>query len=176
VNSLFFSLLVILIFIDLDERILPDIFTLGGIGAGLILSPLQDPGFLAMKIPFLPVSEFLQSVGNPLFSSVLGILFGAGFLWGVAWLYQKLRKVQGMGFGDVKMIAMIGAFTGWQLTWLTIFGGSLVGALAGGFYMFLKGRGRKYELPFGTFLGFVALLAVLFGKDILRWYFDIPLH
>ena len=174
VNSVFFGLLVILIFIDLDERILPDIFTLGGIGAGLILAPLQDPGFFSTGNIFLLEIPILQTMANSLFGSLLGILFGAGFLWGVAWLYQKFRKIQGMGFGDVKMIAMIGAFTGWQLTWLTILIGSLVGALAGGIYMFLKGRDRKYELPFGTFLGFAAILAVLIGTDIIDWYFNLP--
>ena len=174
VNSVFFGLLVILIFIDLDERILPDIFTLGGIGAGLILAPLQDPGFFPTGNIFLLEIPILQTMANSLFGSLLGILFGAGFLWGVAWLYQKFRKIQGMGFGDVKMIAMIGAFTGWQLTWLTILIGSLVGALAGGIYMFLKGRDRKYELPFGTFLGFAAILAVLIGTDIIDWYFNLP--
>lgn len=173
VNSVFFSLLVILIFIDLDERILPDILTLGGIGAGLILATLQDPGFFPMKNIFLLEIPVLQTIANSLLGSFLGILFGAGFLWGVAWLYQKLRKIQGMGFGDVKMIAMIGAFTGWQLTWLTILVGSLVGALAGGIYMLLKGRDGKYELPFGTFLGFAAILAVLFGTDIINWYFNL---
>ena len=171
VNSIFFSLLLILIFIDLDERILPDIFTLGGIAAGLLLAPLQDPGFFSMKIPYLPDSFIFQAVLNPMFNSLLGILFGAGFLWGVAWLYQKLRKVEGMGFGDVKMIAMIGAFTGWQLTWLTILMGSLLGALVGGGYIFLKGRGSKYELPFGTFLGIAAILAVYAGTHIINWYF-----
>lgn len=174
VNSVFFGLLVILIFIDLDERILPDIFTLGGIGAGLILAPLQDPDFFPTGNIFLLEIPILQTMANSLFGSLLGILFGAGFLWGVAWLYQKFRKIQGMGFGDVKMIAMIGAFTGWQLTWLTILIGSLVGALAGGIYMFLKGRDRKYELPFGTFLGFAAILAVLIGTDIIDWYFNLP--
>lgn len=171
VNSVFFCLLIILIFIDLDERILPDIFTLGGIGAGLLLSPLQDPGFFSMNIPYLPDSFIFQAIVSPLFNSLLGILFGAGFLWGVAWLYQKLRKVEGMGFGDVKMIAMIGAFTGWQLTWLTILMGSLLGALIGGGYIFCKGRGSKYELPFGTFLGIAAILAVFAGTLIIDWYF-----
>jgi prepilin signal peptidase PulO-like enzyme (type II secretory pathway) len=76
-----------------------------------------------------------------------------------------------MGFGDVKMIAMIGAFTGWQLTWLTILIGSLVGALVGGGYIFVKGRGSRYELPFGTFLGIAAILVVFAGTNIIDWYF-----
>ncbi len=171
VNSVFCFLLVALIFIDLDERILPDVFTKGGIVAGLLLAPLQDSRFLAMKIPLLPESTFLQNVGNPLFSSVIGILFGAGFLWGVSRLYLKFRKVEGMGFGDVKMIAMIGAFTGWQLTWFSILFGSLIGSLLGGAYMLLKKKGSKFELPFGTFLGIAAILSILFGIDIINWYF-----
>ena len=171
VNSVFCCLLVVLIFIDLDERILPDIFTKGGIVAGLLLAPLQDSSFFTMKIPFLPDSTFLQNVADPLYSSVIGILFGAGFLWGVSWLYLKIRKVEGMGFGDVKMIAMIGAFTGWQLTWFSILFGSLIGSLLGGTYMLLKKKGSRFELPFGTFLGMAGILAVLFGMDIINWYF-----
>jgi len=172
INSFFCCLLTALIFIDLDARILPDVITLGGIGAGLLCSPWQDPAFLDLKLGFLPPGGVLQSWVNPLAGSLAGILFGAGFLWSVAWIYLKLRKIEGMGFGDIKMIAMIGAFIGWKLTWFTILGGSLIGALGGGAFILLKGRDGRYELPFGTFLGIAAILAVFCGADIISWYFD----
>ncbi len=172
VNSLFICLLIILIFIDLDLRILPDVFTKGGIIAGLLLSPLQDLAFMDMGLIPRTVNSLARGIGNPIISSLAGIIFGAGFLWGVAWLYLKLRKIDGMGFGDVKLIAMIGAFIGWKLTWLTILGGSLLGALLGGGYMLLKGKGQRYELPFGTFLGMAAILAVFFGPELIDWYFS----
>lgn len=173
VNGIFLALLLVLIFIDLDQRILPDIFTKGGIVAGLLLSPWQKREFL--NLPFLDLfgNHFLDRFLYPLLGSGAGILFGAGFLWGVAWLYLKIRKIEGMGFGDVKMIAMIGAFIGWELTWLTILLGSLLGALVGGGYIFLKKKDSKYELPFGTFLGLAAGGAVFFGMEIIDWYFDL---
>ena len=135
VNALFVCLVVVLVFTDLDRRILPDILTKGGLVAGILLSPLQDPSILGMEL--LPESfpDLVRQVGNPVLSSLAGVLFGAGFLWSVAWLYLKIRKIEGMGFGDIKMIAMIGAFLGWQLTWLTILLGSLLGAVLGGGYM-----------------------------------------
>ena len=172
VNALFVCLLIVLLFIDLDKRILPDSLTLGGVVIGLVLSPWQNQEFLNLRIIRSSAYPLLEFIMNPLISSVAGILFGAGFLWGVAWLYLKVRKKEGMGFGDVKMIAMIGAFTGWQLTWLTILLGSLLGAVAGGGYMYLKGRDSRYELPFGTFLGIAAIVAVFYGPGIISWYFS----
>lgn len=172
VNALFVFLLIVLLFIDLDKRILPDSLTLGGMVIGLVLSPWQHQEFLNLRIIRSSGYPLLEFIMNPLISSVAGILFGAGFLWGVAWLYLKIRKKEGMGFGDVKMIAMIGAFTGWQLTWLTILLGSLLGAVAGGGYMYLKSRDSRYELPFGTFLGIAAIVAVFYGPGIISWYFS----
>jgi len=172
VNTVFACLLIVLVFTDLDLRILPDVFTKGGIIAGLILSSFQDPVFLDLQLLPESLPELVKGIGNPILGSLAGVLFGAGFLWGVAWIYLKLRKIDGMGFGDVKLIAMIGAFTGWKLTWLTILGGSLIGAILGGGYMFLKGKEQKYELPFGTFLGMAAILAVFFGPDLIDWYFS----
>jgi len=172
VNTVFACLLIVLVFTDLDLRILPDVFTKGGIIAGLILSSFQDPVFLDLQLLPDSLPDLVRGIGNPFLGSLAGVLFGAGFLWGVAWIYLKLRKIDGMGFGDVKLIAMIGAFTGWKLTWLTILGGSLIGAILGGGYMFLKGKEQKYELPFGTFLGMAAILAVFFGPDLIDWYLN----
>lgn len=139
INALFVCLMLVLVFTDLDLRILPDILTKGGIFAGLLLSPFQDRAILGMDLLPETVPGLVRQIGNPLLSSVAGVLFGAGFLWSVAWLYLKIRGIEGMGFGDIKMIAMIGAFLGWQLTWLTILLGSLLGAVLGGGYM-IAGR------------------------------------
>jgi leader peptidase (prepilin peptidase)/N-methyltransferase len=80
--------------------------------------------------------------------------------------------MEGMGFGDIKMMAMVGAFLGWQFAWLTILIGSFVGAFVGGAFIFLSKRGRMYELPFGTFLGFGAMIVTLVGYSMMRWYLE----
>ena len=165
-NAAFFCLIVALIFIDLFDRILPDVLTLGGTVLGFLLSPFQSPEFLH--------GTGSVAWGGPIagsyLNSALGILFGGGFLWLVAWAYLKLRKIEGMGFGDVKMMAMIGAFLGWQFSWLTILLGSLLGALLGGFYIWLAGQNRRYELPFGSFLGLAAMVVTLAGPAFVHWY------
>ena len=88
----------------------------------------------------------------------------------VAVLYLKVRKQEGMGFGDIKMIAMVGAFLGWQYTWLTILLGSFLGAMVGSVCIYAFGRGRQYELPFGSFLGVGAIVSTLWGENLLRLY------
>ena len=89
-------------------------------------------------------------------------------LWLVAFLYLKLRRIEGLGLGDVKMMAMVGAFIGWQFTWITIFLGSILGVLIGGPYILFFGRGKGYELPFGSFLGLAAMAVTLYGVSFFR--------
>lgn len=165
-NACFFSILVALFFIDLFERILPDYLTLGGLAVGFLCAPLQHWEFL--------LGRGSLEVGGPIVAgyvnSVLGIVVGGGFLWVVAEVYFRLRRIEGMGFGDVKMMAMVGAFLGWQFTWMTILLGSVLGAVLGGAYIFLGGHGRRYELPFGTFLAAAAVLVTLSGPAFLEWY------
>ncbi len=160
VNLLFFCLLIALIFIDLFERILPDPLTLGGTVAGFLLSPFQARELLGAATPW---GAFGQAA--------LGAALGGGILWLVATAYLKLKKIEGMGFGDIKMMLMVGAFLGWRFAWLTIFLGSLLGAVAGAIFILALRKGRRYELPFGTFLGFGAMAAVLWGARLLDWYF-----
>lgn len=160
VNALLFCLLIVLAFIDLFQRILPDVLTLGGTAAAFLLSPWQAAEFMGAG-PFW--SRLLQAF--------IGAAIGGGVLWLVAALYFRVKKVEGMGFGDVKMMAMVGAFLGWRLAWLTILLGSLAGALIGAGYMLATSKGRRYELPFGTFLAFGAIASVLWGNDLLAWYF-----
>lgn len=168
VNAVLFSLLIALAFIDLFERILPNVMTLGGTVVGLLLAGLQSEVFLKGAGSVWGEGGIPSNYVN----SLLGILFGGGFLWAVAALYLRIRRIEGMGFGDVKMMAMVGAFLGWQFAWLTILFGSLVGAIVGGFYIYLSKQGRRYELPFGTFLAFAAMVVVLVGPEALNWYLN----
>ncbi len=170
VNLVFFAMLVVLSFVDLYERILPDIATLGGLVVGLAVSPLQSNEFFDANTFFFiglnaPWGVYLQST--------LGVVAGAGILWAVAMLYLKIRKIEGMGFGDIKMMGMVGAFLGWRYVWMTIFLGSLIGTLVGSIYIFILGRGARYELPFGTFLGAGAIVATLWGQDLVGWYLSL---
>lgn len=166
VNLLLFSLLIVLAVIDLYNRILPDKLTFSGLIVGFAVSPLQSAEFLLSRGSF----HLSDPVFSSFLNSFLGIVFGGGFLWLVAVLYLKLRKMEGLGFGDVKMMGMVGAFLGWQFTWLTILLGSLLGALIGGSFIYLSKRDRLYELPFGTFLAFAAIFVILAGPQVLDWY------
>ncbi len=166
ITACFFSLLIVLNFIDLHERILPDVLTLGGTVLGFLLAPLQSPEFF-VDDPILPA---LTSKWVAYLHSFAGIMLGGGVLWLVGYLYWRVRKIEGMGFGDVKMMAMVGAFLGWRYAWSTIFFGSLLGAIAGTLYIRLARKESRYELPFGTFLAIGALFATLWGPAVLRWY------
>jgi leader peptidase (prepilin peptidase)/N-methyltransferase len=97
---------------------------------------------------------------------------GGGLLWLVGEAYFRLRGREGMGFGDVKMMAMVGAFLGAPLTLFTIMLGSLLGSVIGLTFIWLSGKSSKYELPFGTFLGFAAIIAILYGEEIIGLYVD----
>jgi leader peptidase (prepilin peptidase) / N-methyltransferase len=140
--------LVALFVIDLDHKILPNVITLPGIIAGFVLSLFAAPGWR---------------------SSLIGILVGGGIPFAIAWTYEKVRGHEGLGMGDVKMLAMIGAFLGWQLMLLTLVLASFTGSLVGmGFIA--AGKGAKYALPFGTFLAFAAVAAMFVGDAVLAWY------
>ena len=174
VYLLFCAALVALAFIDADHRILPDVITLNGLWIGLLLS-------LFIWIPGPLVGRVLQAAGlagpDPrvvsFASSVLGAVVGGGLLWFVREAYFRLRGVEGMGFGDVKMMAMVGAFIGTPLTLFTIMIGSVLGSVIGVAAMRFGGKGREYELPFGTFLSFGAILAVLYGNEIVTLYLNL---
>ncbi len=151
------ALLVGLTFADLEARILPDEFTLGGAALGLVLAwfvPLHDVLFL------------LDIRGNPNWISVgdaaLGGLLPALVLWFGGWLYFKLRHREGLGLGDVKLVAMVGVFLGLQGALRTLIAGSLAGSLIGYAYIrFTHKDPSTYELPFGTFLGLAAIAVAL---------------
>ena len=141
--------LVVLFGIDLEHQILPNSITLPGIVAGLIFSLAGPPG---------------------LRDAVIGVLLGGGVLYAIAAGYYLWRREEGLGMGDVKMLAMIGAFLGWQAVLLTLVLASLSGAVIGVAMMALQRGTMKYALPFGTFLALGALVAMLAGEPIVDWY------
>jgi leader peptidase (prepilin peptidase)/N-methyltransferase len=170
---LFCSALIVLALIDADHRILPDPITVNGIWIGVVTSvllivPSPFASWLFRQAGIESMDTRLQS----LFGSMIGAAVGGGLLWAVAAAYLRFRGVEGMGFGDVKMMAMVGAFLGAPLALFTIMVGSLVGSVVGLALMQFAGKSREYELPFGTFLGFAGIVAVLYGDALLRMYMD----
>lgn len=149
VRIAFASALLVLFFTDLDCRILPNEITLGGTVAGLVASAFVLPGFQ---------------------SSLIGVLLGGGVLWATGAAYERLRGVEGMGMGDVKMLAMIGAVLGWPLMLLTLVWSSIAGGLIGAVLLAFKADARTTALPFGSFLAPAALAASLMGQPVLDWY------
>ena len=171
VHLIFLSSMIVLVLIDLDHRILPDIITLNGIWIGILISL-----YLASPSPFAQRLYAFAGIGvsSPyvlaLTASLAGAVFGGGLLWFVREIFYRLRGIESMGLGDVKMMAMAGAFLGLPLTLLTIFMGSILGSIIGLALIRIFGKGRDYELPFGTFLGVGAIAAVLFGNELIRLY------
>jgi leader peptidase (prepilin peptidase) / N-methyltransferase len=171
VYFLFCAALIALAFIDADHRILPDVITLNGLWIGLAIS-------IFLWLPGPLIARILQAMGvnSPgprlvsIVSSLIGAAVGGGLLWFVREAYFRVRGVEGMGFGDVKMMAMVGAFIGTALTLFTILVGSILGSVIGITLMRFAGKDREYELPFGTFLSFGAILAVLYGNDLISLY------
>jgi leader peptidase (prepilin peptidase)/N-methyltransferase len=156
---IFAAALVVISFIDLEVRIVPDVISLPGIGVGLLFS-------LVGRYLIHDPSELVPS---PL-SALLGVLIGGGFLLAVAWAYEALTGVEGMGGGDIKLLAMIGAFLGWPSIPVTLFLSSLSGSVIGISAMLIKGVGRKYALPFAPFLCLGALLYLFFGRELIDFY------
>jgi len=146
----FIAALIPITLIDLYHQIIPDVISLPGIGVGLLASF------------FLPQITFLNSL--------VGVLLGGGSLFLVAIGYHWLFKREGMGGGDVKLLAMIGAFLGWKAVILTILLSSLIGSVAGILLMLTKGKGFKYAIPFGPFLSLGAVISLFYGEEIIRWY------
>jgi leader peptidase (prepilin peptidase)/N-methyltransferase len=151
----FVAALIVITVIDLYHQIIPDVISLPGIGVGLLVS--------LIKIN----SQVIFS------NSLVGVLLGGGSLFLVATLYQWLFKREGMGGGDVKLLAMIGAFLGWKDVILTILLGSLIGSIIGIIIMVLKGKDFKYAIPFGPFLSLGAVISLFYGENIIRWYLYI---
>lgn len=169
--AVFSALLIVLVFTDLRERILPDVVNFTGLGFGLALSLFTQP---ADGTAQLLAAHFLKSTpptpALSLADAVFGAAIGSGLLWLVSEVYLRLRGREGMGLGDVKMMLMVGAFLGIKRTMLTIFAGSLLGSVLGLLFMLARRKESDYELPFGTFLGMAAVLVVFFGTPVVNWY------
>jgi leader peptidase (prepilin peptidase)/N-methyltransferase len=173
VNSLFLCLLIVLMFVDYDHQVLPDKVTKPGIAAGVFLSPFQSEVLfrdafsygIAASLPSVSPETLLPWAG-----SILGALVGGGILWITGYVYRTVRKKSGLGLGDVKMMAMVGAFLGWRMALLTIFVGSLLGSVLGIFLILFKGKTLQTRLAFGTLLGGGAAFSLFFGLSFVRWY------
>jgi len=149
---IFTAMLIVLFGTDLDVQRLPNVITLPGIVIGLAFSLITPPG---------PID------------SVIGAALGAGSLWFVRWGWHRLTGVEGMGLGDVKMLAMVGAFLGWKQVWITLFLASITGAVLGLVLLGFKVRSLQSRLPFGTFLAVAAYLASTIGAPLASWYFGL---
>ena len=159
-NFIFVAALIVISFIDLDVRLVPDVISLPGIVAGLLLSVVAR---------YL-VNDPFEVIPSPL-SALIGMLVGGGFLLTVAWAYEAFTGVEGMGGGDIKLLAMIGAFLGWTSIPFTLFFASLTGSVIGLGFMIGKGVGRRFALPFAPFLCLGALLYLFFGNQLMEFYF-----
>jgi leader peptidase (prepilin peptidase)/N-methyltransferase len=145
----FTAALIVLFGTDLQTMRLPNVITLPGIAVGLVCSLWQEPGIVA---------------------SVIGSVLGAAIPWLISYVWLRLRGVEGMGQGDVKMLAMIGAFLGWQQVLVVLFFASLAGAIVGITVLGLRKRSLATKLPFGTFLSVAAYAASLVGSPLVAWY------
>ena len=142
-------ILIVLFGIDLEHQILPNSITLPGIIAGLLLSLIAPPG---------------------LRDALIGVVVGGGILYAIAWAYYLWRREEGLGMGDVKMLAMIGAFLGWKAVLVTLVLSSFSGALIGVALIAAERGGMKLALPFGTFLAIGAAVAMFAGEPLVNWY------
>jgi leader peptidase (prepilin peptidase)/N-methyltransferase len=168
----FSALMIVLVFTDLRERMLPDVVNFTGFAIGLVFSfftmSLDGTGrWLASHMfdypPPAPVLSFVDAL--------LGAAAGSALLWLVSEGYFRLRGREGMGLGDVKMMLLVGAFLGVKRTLLTILAGSLLGSILGILFIAVRRKdSESYELPFGTFLGMAAMLVVFFGTPVVNWY------
>lgn len=146
----FIAVLVVIAFIDIDHRIIPDVISLPGIAAF----------FLAARL--LPSVTWIDSA--------IGILAGGGILFLVAWLYHLIARKEGMGGGDIKLLAMIGAMIGWKGVLFTIFASSATGTIVGLIVMLVKRQNMKLAVPFGPFLALGAVVYLFCGPQVIAWY------
>lgn len=149
---IFACALIVLFAIDLEHQLLPDVITLPGIVLGLLVSTVFPPGIK---------------------SALIGMLLGGGVLFVIGEVWSRLRKVDAMGGGDVKMLAMVGAFLGTPGTVLTFVLASYLGGLAGIALILSRRGGLMSKLPFGTFIAVAALVASVFGERMIAWYLEL---
>lgn len=150
---IFIASLLVVTFIDIDYQIIPDIISIPGI---LIFFAAS---FLLSDITYI--------------DSILGILAGGGTLYAIAWGYAAIKKKEGMGGGDIKLLAMIGAAIGWKGVVFTIFVSSTVGSVIGVIVMALTEKNMKLTIPFGPFLSMGAMAYIFFGPALIHWYLNL---
>jgi leader peptidase (prepilin peptidase)/N-methyltransferase len=159
IAAVFSLMMIVLFFTDYDHQLLPDLVTLPGF-------------FLGLAIAWY--NPFLGDPGWPrIVAAVSGAALGSGILWGIGALYTRVRGVEAMGFGDVKMMALVGAFTGPAGVAMTLFAASVVGAATGLALIPLKGKTLQNALPFGCFLAPAALAALLWGRRAVGAYLGL---
>lgn len=144
--------MIVISFIDIDLKIIPNRISLPGIPIGLACSFVMPQGFL---------------------NSLIGVGIGAGTLLVVAYGYYFITKVEGMGFGDIKLMGMIGAFLGWKAVLFTLIAGSSIGLVYGLIFVVFPGKGRYHQIPFGPFLATGSVLYILFGPQLIRFYLSL---
>ncbi len=147
---IFIACLIVITFIDLDHRIIPDVITLPGIPVFLVMAPdvtLKD--------------------------SLIGLLIGGGSLWAVAFIYKLVTGKDGMGGGDIKLLAMMGVLIGWQGVLFTIFLSSATGAITGLLVILVQKGNLKLAVPFGPFLAIGAIVYIFVGPQVIYWYFNL---
>ncbi len=153
IHFIFIAALMVITFIDIDHQIIPDVISLPGIIIFFLCT---------FAIPQVTMKD-----------SLMGILIGGGILYAIAVGYALLKKTEGMGGGDIKLLAMIGALLGWQGVLFTVFVSSAFGTLVGLIVMIKSKKGMKLAIPFGPFLSIGAILYVFFGNKIILWYLGI---
>jgi leader peptidase (prepilin peptidase) / N-methyltransferase len=146
---IFTAVLILIAFIDLDHQIIPDVLTLPGI-----------PVFFLLAI-------FV--VGIPWLEALIGLLIGGGVLFAIAFVYELLTKREGMGGGDIKLLAMIGGFLGWKSLIFILLFSSFAGAIVGVTVMIIKKQDMKYAVPFGPFLAAAAVACIFWGDAFMRF-------
>jgi leader peptidase (prepilin peptidase)/N-methyltransferase len=165
------SSLIVITFIDLDYQIIPDSITLPGMVLGLVVAPFFMPA-LAGPLPFF--LERFMPYGWPHAESVInsffGLLVGGAPLFILGWIWEKLRHVEAMGGGDVKLMGMFGSFLGWKSALLIIMLGAVAGSIVGVTLILLGKHKAENVIPFGPFLAVGAVVTMLYGTDIVFWY------
>lgn len=168
------SALIVITFIDLDYQIIPDVITLPGMLAGLILGPffmtaLSDPLPFGLAGVFPHAGPYVTGLLN----SFIGLMMGGAPLFIIGWLWERLRNIEAMGGGDVKLMAMVGSLIGWKGALLTIMLGALTGSLAGMILIIFKRHSMNKVIPFGPFLALGAVITTFYGHEIVYWYLGL---
>ncbi len=167
---LFASMMIVLFYTDLAERILPDEITVGGGVIGVALSPFLPLDAGLADIAFLLLSKDPEPWLRSLAESALGAVLFGGVLFLIGEIYFRLRSIDGLGLGDVKMAAMIAAFWGVPQALLVLIAGSIAAATTGVLIVLIAGKDWKYALPFGSYLAAASVPAMFWTRDILTWY------